>query len=116
LTTSAADDLSVNWSRDGEWVYFSSNRDETWQVWKVHTQTGREVRITTKGGLGATESPDGRYLYYVKPEPGGYGSIWRMFTKAGREELVMDEFSGRRMFYTLAEQPNYDLVAVEHFH
>jgi Tol biopolymer transport system component len=93
LTTHPADDLSVHWSRDGAWVYFSSNRAGEWDVWKTHWETGREVRVTTAGGLGAAESPGGRHLYYVKPQPGtGYGFLWRAPVQGGREEPVLKEF------------------------
>jgi Tol biopolymer transport system component len=93
LTTHPADDLSVNWSWDGGWIYFSSNRAGTWDVWKTHWETGGEVRVTTGGGLGAAESPDRRYLYYVKPQPSsGYGFLWRAPVQGGREELVLKEF------------------------
>jgi Tol biopolymer transport system component len=172
LTTHPADDLSVNWSSDGAWVYFSSNRAGEWDVWKMHWETGREVRVTTGGGLGAAESADGRYLYYVKPQTSsGYGFLWRVPLQGGREELVLkkfqiayrgfsvlddvlyfisdDERSGgnalfvlqlgsgvitritglgktfvaspeitpdrSRMFYMVAEEKGYDLVAVENF-
>jgi Tol biopolymer transport system component len=173
LTTHPADDLSVRWSRDGAWVYFSSNRTGTWDVWKTHWETGREVRVTAGGGLGAVESPDGRYLYYVKigSANSAYGFLWRAPAQGGPEEPLLsgfnmtynsfavlddavyfisgdqgsagnalfllqlgsgtvtriaslaDTFVGylgitpdhRRIFYTVAEEKGYDLVAVENF-
>jgi Tol biopolymer transport system component len=91
LTTDPADDLAVNWSRDGAWVYFSSNRGGRWDVWKTHWETGREVRVTTSGGLSPTESPNGRYLYYVKVEP-WCCFLWRAPVNGGPEELVLSRF------------------------
>jgi Tol biopolymer transport system component len=74
-------------------VYFSSNRDGMFDVWKTHWETGREARITTGGGMGAAESPDGRRLYYVKQEPSsGYGLLWRRPVEGGRDELVLGEY------------------------
>ncbi|HUQ95561.1 MAG TPA: hypothetical protein VM120_28040 [Bryobacteraceae bacterium] len=97
LTTHPADDLAGNWSRDGVWVYFSSNRGGMWDVWKTNWETGRELRVTTAGGLGVAESPDGRYLYYVKPQPSsGFGFLWRVPLLGGPEELVL---SGLQMAY-----------------
>ncbi|MBL8291664.1 MAG: PD40 domain-containing protein [Bryobacterales bacterium] len=94
LTTHRADDLWVNWSRDGAWLYFSSNRTGTWDVWKTHWETGREVRVTTGGGLGAAESRDGRYLYYVKTEHSNssFGFLWRAPVQGGREEPLLTAF------------------------
>ena len=102
LTTDPADDLSVNWSRDGAWVYFSSNRAGGWEIWKTQLETGREVRVTKAGGLGAVESRDGRYLYYVKPEPSsGYGLLWRAPAQGGGEELVVRGFQMPYLGFTL---------------
>jgi Tol biopolymer transport system component len=93
LTTHPADDVSPSWSRDGAWIYYSSNRAGEWDVWKTHWETGREVRVTSGGGLGAAESPDGRYVYYVKPQfSTAYGFLWRALVRGGPEELVLNDF------------------------
>jgi len=94
LTTHPADEAAVNWSRDSAWVYFSSNRTGTWEVWKTHREAGGEVRVTTGGGLGAAESPDGRYLYYVKIEDANsyLGFLWRAPVQGGREEPLLSGF------------------------
>lgn len=66
-----------SWSRDGKWIYFASQRNGGWQVWKVPATGGTPVQVTHRGGHAAIESPDGKYLYYAKnprPEP----EVWRM--------------------------------------
>jgi serine/threonine protein kinase len=64
-----------NWSRDGQWIYFYSGRDQgTYQLWKVPFKGGSPVRVTTNGGIYAIESVDGRFLYFSKfGEPG----VWK---------------------------------------
>jgi Tol biopolymer transport system component/DNA-binding winged helix-turn-helix (wHTH) protein len=75
------------WSRDGNWIYFASNRSGDWQTWKIQEWGGSPVKVTHRGGFAAEESPDGQYLYYVKhshesPE------VWRMPVGGGPESLV----------------------------
>ena len=64
-----------NWSRDGEWIYFYSSHDPgSSQLWKMPSQGGPPVRVTTNGGVYGIESMDRRFLYYAKfAEPG----IWK---------------------------------------
>ncbi|QQS48033.1 MAG: serine/threonine-protein kinase [Acidobacteriota bacterium] len=87
LTTENTDDVLPSWSSDGQWVYFASNRGGNWQIWKKPVRGGQAVQVTTNGGYQAIESPDGRYLYYAKREPG----IWRMEVKGGEESLVLSQ-------------------------
>ena len=35
LTTGSSEDVVPSWSNDGNWIYFSSNRSGTWQIWKI---------------------------------------------------------------------------------
>jgi len=64
LTAEPADDIEPRWSRDGRWICFGSNRGGQFAVWRLPAAGGQAVRITRGGGFTATESPDGRFLYY----------------------------------------------------
>lgn len=79
----------TGWSRDGHWVYFSSDRSGTWQLWKMPAAGGEPVQVTTDGGFAAAESPDGRFLYYAKPDEPG---LWRRPLEhppgAGEEQVL----------------------------
>src|SRR4029450_13781912 len=66
LTLSLATDAVPSWSGDGKWVYFGSDRSGEDQVWKVPASGGEAVRVTHKGGFMALESPDGKWVYYMK--------------------------------------------------
>jgi Tol biopolymer transport system component/DNA-binding winged helix-turn-helix (wHTH) protein len=72
-----------NWSRDGKWIYFYSSHDPgSYQQWKMPSQGGPPVRVTTNGGVYAIESMDRRFLYYAKFDEDG---IWKKSLESGQE-------------------------------
>jgi Tol biopolymer transport system component/DNA-binding winged helix-turn-helix (wHTH) protein len=85
LTSGEHRDVASCWSRDGERIYFDSDRTGEWQVWAMSPEGTNERQVTQQGGLTARESPDGTLLYYVKLWSSG---IWRMPVAGGPEELV----------------------------
>ena len=86
LTTENAENNIPAWSRNGEWVYFSSERSGKWQIWKAPIAGGAAVQVTKNGGFIAQESPDGRTLYYQD-----YGrSFWKMPVSGGDPIRVLD--------------------------
>ncbi len=108
ITFPEADNGAPNWSRDGKWIYFYSTHEKgPLQLWKVPFQGGTPVRVTKNGGAYATESEDGRFLYYSKDEQPG---IWRMPLNGGEEERVLDQFEGYLWFnWALASDGIYFL-------
>jgi dipeptidyl aminopeptidase/acylaminoacyl peptidase len=46
LTTDPAEDDAPSWSRDGNWIYFASQRTDQYEVWKVPAAGGEAVRVT----------------------------------------------------------------------
>jgi Tol biopolymer transport system component len=70
---------------------------------------GAPVRITQQGGLTATESPDGRFLYYAKHE-GSPTSIWRVSVAGGEEKLIVDGLS-YALNFVAADRGLYFLAA-----
>jgi Tol biopolymer transport system component len=75
-----------SWSRDGQWIYFASDHSGSWEIWKIPSEGGAPIQVTTAGGLVAYESPDGAHLYYTKPEQDG---IWRRPVSDGAEECFL---------------------------
>jgi WD40 repeat protein len=57
------------WSHDGQWVYYRSNRTGTREIWRVRLAGGQAEQVTRNGALFASESEDGKDLYYVKDDP-----------------------------------------------
>jgi eukaryotic-like serine/threonine-protein kinase len=88
-TFSGADNGAPNWSRDGQWIYFYSTHERgPFQLWKVPLKGGPPVQVTRNGGVYATESDDGRFLYYSKLERPG---VWRMPLDGGGESRILDQ-------------------------
>ena len=70
-----------SWSRDGKWIYFSSETGTGRQeVWKISAAGGTAQQITRNGGTDPVES-DGKILYYLsgksvtRAEPDGTGEV-----------------------------------------
>ena len=90
LTDNKTHDSAPSFSRDGRWIYFSSNRGGDFQVWKIPTDRGGPpVRVTRNGGYSALESPDGRTLYYGRRGEEAAWSLWSVPVGGGEETLLL---------------------------
>ena len=91
LVSGPSDDLEANWSRDGESIYFTSNRSGQFQVWNVRPGGGDPVQVTTSGGANGIESVSGEWLFYIKDHfPEWETSLWKVPVHGGREEKVLE--------------------------
>lgn len=72
LTDGPGNASDPEWSRDGEWIYFSSNRAGSAAIWKMKVADRSVVQLTTEPGYDPRESPDRRTLYFVD-RPRGFG-------------------------------------------
>lgn len=76
VTADPAEDVVPDWSQDGKWIYFGSNRGGSWQVWKAPSGGGTAVALTTGGGFAARESRDGKWVYYARGR--SVDGLWRV--------------------------------------
>ena len=90
LTRNRATDANPTWSQDGRWIYFSSDRSGSFEVWRIAATGGDPQRITRNGGYMARESADAEWLYFSKVDHGN--GFWRLrlpVGSAGQEEAVV---------------------------
>ena len=78
-------DRAPAWSRDGQRLYFASNRLGGWRIWITRPPYEEAMPITAEGWLAAKESADGRWLYMVRA---GDGGLWRQVVDGGPAEPV----------------------------
>lgn len=106
LTTPGEGGVAPSWSRDGRWIYFASNRSGSLEVWKIPSEGGRATQITRNGGFEAFESPDGRYLYYLKGR--AVEGIWRVPVDGGEEvEFLRGNGAGKWRCWRVSERGIY---------
>ena len=89
LTTEPSIDARPSFSRDGRWIYFRSDRSGAQQIWKMPSAAPFRpaVQLTHKGGFDADEAPDGKLLYYTRPQ----GGLWNMPVEGGEGTLVLEQ-------------------------
>jgi Tol biopolymer transport system component len=67
-----AEEKMPNFSRDGKWIYFNSNRDGAQRLWKKSLVSGEELRLAENFATDSAESVDGRTVYFLSRGPGIY--------------------------------------------
>ncbi len=103
LTFSEGGDILPSWSSDGQWVYFSSQRSQADEVWKIPAQGGPAVQVTDGGGWESFESRDGSSLYYSTHGD----TIRRLDLSTGAvDELDLGD-AGRIRYWALADEGIY---------
>ena len=94
MTNHPANDGNPSWSRDGHWIYFDSARTGQQQVWKLPANGGEPVQVTRDGGFAPVESPDSRFIYYLKGLIGT--DVWRAPIDGGQATKVLEGVSEYR--------------------
>jgi serine/threonine protein kinase len=84
LTNDPATHALASFSRDGQHIYFRSDRSGTSQIWRIPAGGGEAVQVTRNGGVSATESVEGQFVYYRKDQ-----ALWKMPVQGGDESEVL---------------------------
>jgi Tol biopolymer transport system component/DNA-binding winged helix-turn-helix (wHTH) protein len=113
VTSGESNAVRPTWSGDGKWIYFASDAtgEFQFQVWKIPAEGGRPVQVTRHGGWEGRESPDGKYVFYVKfypdwlTNPGRNPGIWKVPIGGGEETLLLKQ--GKPGLWTVSQRGIY---------
>ncbi|MBI1226648.1 MAG: biopolymer transporter TolR [Bacteroidetes bacterium] len=82
------------WSPDGKWLTFTGGRNGNFDIYKIPSDGGEEVRLTTSPALEDSPeySPDGQWIYFNSTRTGSM-DLWRMRPDGSfPEQLTNDEY------------------------
>jgi Tol biopolymer transport system component/DNA-binding winged helix-turn-helix (wHTH) protein len=88
LSTSDRHESCLGWSRDGEWLYCKSEREDAWWVWKMRADGSEVVDIMEANVFRLAESSDGERLIYSRTDTSG---VWSTTTEGTDERCIADE-------------------------
>ncbi|HVM86991.1 MAG TPA: hypothetical protein VMT76_02305 [Puia sp.] len=83
------------WSPDGKDLVFCGERNGEFDVYKISSSGGKEIRLTNTKGLddGPEYTPDGKYIYFNSVRS-GLMQIWRMKPDGSdQEQITNDDFN-----------------------
>jgi len=83
LTFDRTTNVVASSSRDGQWIYFNSDRTGPYQVYRMPAAGGPVTQVTTGGGFNAIESYDSKFLIYNRNEV-----LWRKDLVTGEESKI----------------------------
>ena len=77
LTSSSAIDTEPNYSADGQWILFTSDRGGSPQIYRMPASGGQPQRMTFEGAYNVSprHSPDGKSFVFVQRNGGGRFNI-----------------------------------------
>jgi Tol biopolymer transport system component len=118
ITDDPAEDMLPSWSSDGRWIYFGSNRNGDWQVWKTPAAVGpAEAGAGVELSQNPQQNPDAQFplgvpstpVAYAAPvayvtqnaqsTPAAYGALSSQVTYNGGN-AAMESPDGRFLYFT----------------
>jgi serine/threonine protein kinase/Tol biopolymer transport system component len=89
VTTHPGDDNLPSWSRDGRFLYWSSDRAGGHTIWRAPAEGGPEERVTQSEGAYSHEAPDGKTLFFQRSVWGG-SPLVAVGIRGGAERTVIE--------------------------
>jgi Tol biopolymer transport system component/DNA-binding winged helix-turn-helix (wHTH) protein len=83
LTNNSSHDFYPRMAPDGRYIFFTSNRSGSSQVWRMSVDGSNQIQLTKReGGLPQFITPDGKWLYFLSTLN---QNLWRVPTEGGDE-------------------------------
>lgn len=81
-----------SWSPDGQFLIYTAQRNDEWDIYRIPSAGGDEVRITRAPGLddGSEYTRDGKYIYFNSSRTGKM-QIWRVKADGSDPEQVTND-------------------------
>lgn len=79
------------WSPEGKWLTYTAQRNNVYDIYKVRSKGGKEIRLTHTDGLddGSEYSPDGKHIFFNSTRTGKM-QLWRMKSN-GKEQVQLTD-------------------------
>jgi Tol biopolymer transport system component len=93
--TKASPSYFHSWSPDGRFLYYTAQRNDEFDIYKIAAEGGDEIRLTTAKGLddGPESTPDGRWIFFNSARTGRM-QIWKMRPDGTEQQQITgDEFN-----------------------
>src|SRR6267378_1846417 len=80
------------WLPDGRWLVYTGQRNGDYDVYKIPSTGGDEIRLTSAPGLddGPEYTPDGAYIYFNSVRSGRM-QIWRMRPDGSDQQQITND-------------------------
>jgi Tol biopolymer transport system component/DNA-binding winged helix-turn-helix (wHTH) protein len=88
LSASDSHEMCLGWSRDGDWLYCKSERDDAWWVYKISVGGDEVIEIMEKNVYRLAESIGGDRLIYSRADTSG---VWSSSLTGSDEVCLIDE-------------------------
>jgi TolB protein len=83
------------WSLDKKWLFYTGQRNNELDLYKISVDGGEEIRLTTTEGVddGSELTPDGQWIYFNSTRS-GHMQIWRMKPDGSdQQQITFDRFN-----------------------
>ena len=83
------------WSLDKKWLFYTGQRNNELDIYKIPVDGGEEIRLTTTEGVddGSEMTPDGQWIYFNSTRS-GHMQIWRMKPDGSdQQQITFDRFN-----------------------
>jgi eukaryotic-like serine/threonine-protein kinase len=107
ITSKPSDERWPQWSRNGHWIYFSSNRTGVWEAFRVSKNGGIPTQLTNGRARNMQETWDGKNLIFYRDN-----CLWMMPISSG-DEIKLFTAKNMKVNFVVSKDGIYYITAVQ---